>query len=136
MIKRLFFKYKELIAYGFFGVCTTVINTLAYMLLFDVLGVPNVVSTIIAWVLAVSFAYVTNRRWVFESKVSGREAVTREALKFFEMRAATGVLDVAIMFVAVDLLHMNGDIWKLISNVIVIILNYLASKLIVFKKHE
>jgi putative flippase GtrA len=136
MIKRLFFKYKEIIAYGFFGVCTTVINTAAYMLLFDVLKVPNVASTVIAWVAAVSFAYVTNRRWVFESKASGREAVTKEALKFFEMRAATGVLDVAIMFTAVDLLHGNGDIWKLISNVIVIILNYLASKLIVFKKNE
>ena len=97
-------------------------------------SIPNVPSTCIAWILSVLFAYLTNKVYVFQSKSFKKEVLLREGLQFFGCRLLTGILDVAIMFVAVDLLHWNGLVWKVISNILVIILNYVASKLLIFKK--
>lgn len=105
----------------------------AYYLCFNLIGIPNVPSTIIAWVLAVFFAFVTNKLWVFDSKYFSAEVLKHELPTFFGARIATGLLDVGIMFLAVDVLHWNSTVWKLISNVLVIIINYIASKLIIFK---
>lgn len=136
MIRRLYDKYKDLIPYCFFGVLTTLINWAVYKLFYDGLGVPNVPSTVVAWVLAVVFAFITNKLWVFNSKSFAREVVLREATAFFSARLLTGLLDVLIMWVSVDLMDGNSDLWKLISNVIVIILNYIASKLLIFKNND
>ena len=136
MIRRLYEKYKDLIPYCFFGVLTTLINWAVYKLFYDGLGVPNVPSTVAAWVLAVAFAFITNKLWVFNSKSFEKEVVLREATAFFSARLLTGLLDVLTMWISVDLMDGNSDLWKLISNVIVIILNYIASKLLIFKKQE
>mgnify|MGYP002624925678 CR=1 FL=1 len=133
-IKALLVKYKSLIMYAIFGVLTTLVNVLTYYLCFNVLSISNVVSTIIAWVLAVAFAFVTNKLWVFDSKSFDGRTLAHEIPTFFGARIATGILDVLIMYVTVDVLNMNPTIWKLISNIIVIILNYVASKLVIFKK--
>ena len=127
-------KSKEVASYLFFGVCTTLINWVSYYILYNMCYVSNVVSTIIAWVLAVTFAFFTNKKWVFESKSYSAKTVFKESASFILSRVFTGVLDVAIMWVAVDLCAFNSTLWKLISNIIVIILNYLLSKLFVFKK--
>lgn len=134
LIKQLLQKYRGIIAYLFFGVCTTLINVVAYQLCYNVTGIPNVPSTVIAWVLAVLFAFITNKLFVFESKSFARNVVIREAINFFGCRILTGLLDVAIMYVAVDLLHWHALLWKVLSNGLVIVLNYVASKLIIFKK--
>jgi putative flippase GtrA len=126
-------RYRSIIAYGVFGVLTTAVNIVSYFVSYSVFGIPNVVSTALAWVLSVLFAFVTNKLWVFESKSLDRETVIREAIAFFACRAATGVLDIAIMFVAVDMMGWNALLWKLVSNALVIVLNFVASKLVIFK---
>jgi putative flippase GtrA len=133
-MKKQFQKYRDIILYLFFGGCTTVLNIAVYYLCYNIAGIPNVPSTCIAWILSVLFAYLTNKVYVFQSRSFQREVLLREGLQFFGCRLLTGILDVAIMFVAVDLLHWNGLLWKVISNVLVIILNYVASKLLIFKK--
>lgn len=133
-IKDLLKKYKFIILYGIFGVLTTVINIVSYSLLFEVFGVSNVVSNIIAWILSVLFAFITNKLWVFDSKSLEFKLFLKELGNFTVCRLATGVLDLGIMFVGVDLLMGPAIILKVISNIIVIILNYIMSKLFVFKK--
>ena len=125
--------YKQIILYLFFGVCTTAINTVCYWLLYDVLSVGNIISTVVAWLAAVIFAFITNKFCVFESKKTSVSDQLREVTSFFGCRILTGILDVVIMAVSVDMLHGNGLLWKLISNIIVTIINYIASKFLIFK---
>lgn len=134
MMAELIKKYKSIISYLFFGVCTTVINIATYYLCYNVSGIPNVPSTVIAWVVAVIFAYITNKLFVFDSKSFKADVLIREVASFFGCRLLTGVLDVMIMYVAVDVMDMDSTLWKLVSNILVIILNYVASKLVIFKK--
>ena len=134
MIKELWTKYKSLIMYAIFGGLTTVVNMVSYYLSYNVLHIPNVPSTIIAWILAVLFAFITNKLWVFDSPSFDKQTLLHEIPTFFGARLATGILDVVIMYLAVDVAHMNPTVWKLISNVLVIIINYVASKLIIFRK--
>lgn len=133
-IKDLLRKYKFIILYGIFGVLTTLINIVSYSLFYSVFGVSNVISNIIAWVLSVLFAFITNKLWVFESKSFEFKLFMAELGNFTLCRLATGVLDLGIMFVGVDLLKGPAIILKVVSNIIVIILNYVMSKVFVFKK--
>lgn len=132
-MKRLITKYKSIIAYLIFGVLTTLINWGSYFLFYSIVHIPNVPSTIIAWILAVAFAFITNKIWVFDSKSFDEKVLLHEIWTFIAARLITGILDVVIMYFAVDVFVMNSTVWKLISNIIVIILNYIFSKLIVFK---
>ena len=94
------------------------------------------ISTVFAWLLAVLFAYVTNRKWVFHSGADTTEAIITEILSFFSCRVATGIVDWACMWVFVDVLHFNDVVIKSMANVLVIVLNYIASKLLIFKRKE
>lgn len=136
MIKKIFnaFFTKEVILYVFFGVCTMILNTVVYAVLYQQLGVSNVTSTAVAWLAAVIAAYLTNRVWVFESKAEGFGPLAREFTAFLSCRVATGLADIAIMYVGVDLLRMQPILMKLLANVVVIVGNYLASKFFIFKK--
>lgn len=125
-------KYKKIIMYLFFGGCTTLVNIVSYYILAHILNAYVMFSTILSWVLAVLFAYFTNRKWVFESKANKKEDVIREITSFFACRLATGIVDWLIMYIFVERLGFNDIVIKIISNIIVIILNYIASKLIVF----
>jgi len=133
-MRELLQKYKGLILYGVFGALTTAINIAAYALCYRVLHLPNVPSNVIAWILGVAFAFITNKLYVFESRSLARGTVVRELVSFVSARLATGLLDLAVMFVGVDLLHGPDLVFKVASNVIVILLNYVLSKLIVFRK--
>lgn len=132
-IKDLWNQYKELILYLFFGGCTTLVNIVVYFV-FSRLQFGTELSTIFAWFSSVLFAYITNRIFVFQSRANGISAILKEALSFFSCRLATGVLDLAIMVFFVDYWHFNDLFIKVLSNIIVIILNYIASKLWIFKK--
>ncbi len=90
------------------------------------------VSTVIAWTVAVLFAYWSNRTFVFHSRVTSRSGVLKEAVEFFSCRVATGVMDVIIMYLFVDVLGFYDVLVKAASNILVIILNYIASKLFIF----
>lgn len=133
-MKKLLLKYKTILCYLFFGICTTAINIICYYFCYSISGIANIPSTIIAWIFAVIFAYITNKLFVFESKSFSANILSKEILAFFGCRLVTGVLDVLIMYITVDVLCMNPTVWKLISNVLVIILNYIASKIMIFKK--
>ena len=125
---------KQLFLYGIFGVLTTLINIAAYWLCTRMLYVPVVPSTVIAWLVAVFFAYYTNRTYVFHSTTSSLRGVISEAAEFFACRIATGVIDVIIMYVFVNVLNFDDVFIKTASNILVIILNYIASKLFIFSK--
>ena len=128
--------FKQIILYGICGVLTTLINIIAYWAVSRVFGVSVVTSTVIAWLVAVFFAYWSNRKYVFESKATSFFAVIFEAVYFFACRIATGVLDVVIMYLFADLAGLNDVIVKTVSNIIVIILNYVASKMFIFKERK
>ena len=135
-VKKLLIKYKSLIMYALFGGLTTLVNIGAYYLFYNIIGISNVPSTILAWLLAVVFAFITNKLWVFDSKSFDKTTLKHEIPSFFGCRILTGLLDVGVMYVAVDLFHWNSTLWKLISNILVIMINYIASKLVIFKKQE
>ena len=134
MIKELFRKYKEVILYLFFGACTTLVKIIAYYICSHIFFMNVVPSTVIAWILSVAFAYVTNRIYVFESKADRLDDIIKEICSFVGCRLLTGGMDLLIMFVCVDIMHWNDMIIKVLSNILVIILNYLASKILIFRK--
>ncbi len=125
---------KQGVLYLVFGALTTLVNVLCYYLAYNVFKTPNVLSTVLSWIISVFFAFVTNRIFVFESKAKGIKNIMREISVFFTCRLLTGVMDVLVMWISVDV--MNGDslLWKIISNIVVIILNFFASKFFVFKR--
>lgn len=127
-------KYKSFIAYAVFGVFTTIVNIITYNVCYYNLEMSNTLSNIVAWVLAVTFAYLTNKVWVFDSKSWDWQILRKEVPAFISCRLATGVMDLIIMFVCVDILGWHAMLMKLLSNVMVIILNYVFSKLVIFKK--
>lgn len=133
-IKEMIKKYEDVILYLFFGVCTTAVNVISYWFFSHVIHAGVIVSTVAAWVLAVLFAYVTNRKWVFHSEAVKKDEIAKELVSFFGCRLATGVLDLLCMVVFVDLLKLNDMVIKIAANILVIILNYVASKLLIFKK--
>ena len=133
-LKKIIQKYKDVIPYLFFGVCTTLVNVVVYWVCAHPFNFNIMVSTIIAWVLAVLFAYITNRKWVFHSEAKTRKEVIKEIVSFFGCRLATGVVDWACMFIFVKILGWNDVVIKFAANVLVIILNYIASKLLIFRK--
>lgn len=126
-------KYKDLIPYAIFGVLTTLVNIASYWVFAHPLQLPVTVSTILAWVVSVTFAYLTNRKWVFHSEADTKKAVAKEVISFFGCRMGTEFVDLAAMFIFVDLLSYNDMVVKVISNVVVIILNYAASKFLIFR---
>lgn len=133
--KKLFQKYRELILYIFFGGLTTLVNWGLYCILADWLSVPYLVSTAISQFAAILLAYITNRIWVFKSHAHGFLGIALEAIRFFACRAVSFVMDMGCMYVGVDLLHINDKLMKLLSNVVVIIANYIFSKVFIFKKN-
>lgn len=135
-IRSIYKKYKSIILYVFFGGCTTLVNILTYFLCTRLFSFGTVMSNVNAWILAVTFAYVTNRSLVFESQSNGLKNIVYEIVSFYSCRLLTGLLDIAIMYMCVDILHFNDLIMKVLSNVLVIILNYIASKLFIFKKNS
>lgn len=134
MFKKAFNQYKGVIRYLFFGICTTIINIMSYYACTYMIGWTVVSSTVVSWLLAVSFAFITNKIWVFESKTWNKGSVIKEVLSFFLCRILTGVLDLIIMIVSVKILGWSDILMKAISNIAVIMLNYIASRLFIFRR--
>lgn len=135
-IKALYQKYKDIIPYGIFGVLTTLVNVAVYWIAAHPLRLETMPSTVFAWIMAVMFAYVTNRKWVFHSTAITAVEIRKEILSFFICRLATGVSDWACMFIFVDLLGFYDVAMKVLANILVIILNYVASRLVIFKRKD
>ena len=135
-IKELFVKYYDIISYLFFGVLTTAINYLVYLPCYNWLNLSATVSNMIAWVVAVLFAYLTNKPFVFKSHDWSMKTVLPEFGKFLGCRIGSGAAETLIILLTFDCLHWNGNIIKLVTNVLVVILNYIGSKLFVFAKKK
>lgn len=133
-LKQLYKKYREPILYVWFGGWTTVVNYVSYLLLSHLFDVNYLAATVIAWGLSVLFAYLTNRKWVFVSQANTPKGIAKEAVSFLGSRIFSGVCDTVLMYLCVTVMQLNGDICKLLINVLVIIINYLLSKLFVFRK--
>ena len=133
-LRALIEKHYDILAYLFFGVLTTVVNYLVYLPCYNWLGLSASLSNVIAWVAAVTFAYLTNKPFVFKSHDWSAKTVLPELTKFVSARIASGAMETVIIFITVDWLLWNGNIMKLVTSVLVVILNYFASKLLVFKK--
>ncbi len=130
-MKNIIQKNKEIIMYLVFGVLTTVVNIVVYYIFSNLLHMNYLFSNAMAWFLSVLFAYVTNRKYVFDSK---NNQIIKEAISFFCSRLATGIMDMMLMWFLVNFNIVNDVVAKVVVNVIVVILNYILSKLVVFKK--
>lgn len=131
-------KYKEIIYYLIFGVLTTVVSLATYYALVYTILDPNKpielqVANVVSWIFAVTFAYLTNRKFVFDST---NPNVAKEAIKFYFARIASLFVDMLLMYILVTRLNYNDKIIKIIVQVVIIILNYILSKLIVFKSES
>ena len=146
----LFKKYQEPILYIVFGVLTTLVNIVVYYLVADVASIYYLIANVIAWVASVLFAFVTNKLFVFESKSWKGTVVLPEMGGFFLARVATGIMDMVLMWLLIDVVQMgafhmvfgsmevlSGEMLaKILVNVVVIALNYIASKLWIFRKEQ
>lgn len=135
MIKELIKKYKEIIMYLIFGVLTTLVNIVSFYIM-DKCNINLYVNNTIAWILSVLFAYITNKLFVFESKSLEPKVVIKEGLSFFGFRLISYFMDMLCIFIMVDIFSINKMISKIVGNVIVIIANYIFSKLFIFKKGD
>lgn len=129
-------KNKEIINYLIIGVLTTLISIGVYTILTISILNPNnaielQIANVISWIIAVLFAYITNRKYVFESKDKN---ILGELIKFSGSRITTLLIEIVFMFIFVSLIHFNDKIMKIIAQIIVIVLNYVFSKIFVFKK--
>ena len=115
---------------------TTVVNIVIFWLFADVMHIHYLAANFVAWAGAVLFAYFTNRRWVFKSKVSGFWRILRDMFRFVAGRILSGAGDMVIMFVCVDVIHMGNLVGKIASQIFVVIFNYVFSKVIIFKNKK
>lgn len=135
-------KYKEIILYIIFGVGTTVVNWMVYSLLVTACALGVTAGNAIAWVAAIIFAFITNKLFVFESKSWSLATTLKEGLSFLASRIFSGLVEIVgpILLIQVGLnqsiLSIKGAVAKAITSIVVIILNYLFSKLFVFRKKE
>ena len=126
--------HQEGMRYLIFGALTTLVNIVAYSILYYVFHINNATSNIIAWIIGATFAYITNKLYVFNSKVNTKIELLKEILYFYGCRLLTLIIDEAIMIVTVDKFGWNALLMKIIANIIVIILNFVFSKILIFKK--
>ena len=136
-IKDIYVEFKEIINYLVFGVLATGVNFISYFIFARVFNIDEVVSSGLSWFCSVVFAYTTNKIFVFDSKTKGKKALLKECVSFFTARIISGILcDVGTFAVMVKVLHINDVISKIVTQVTVVIVNYIFSKFIVFKKDK
>ncbi len=133
-ILKLIEKHWDMVAYLVFGVLTTAVNYLVYLPLYNWVGLSAAVSNAIAWVFAVAFAFLTNKPFVFKSHDWSLKTVMPELGKFLGCRIGSGLMESAIILLTVDMMRFDGNVMKLVTSVLVVILNYVGSKLLVFRK--
>ena len=134
-IKTFFIKNKHIIYYFFFGAITIIVSFATYWLCYDILHIPNLISNAISWITAVTVSFISSKIWVFSSKVWTVKIVIPEIIKFAGVRFFTFFFEEIIMGITVDLLHYNGLLMKFVTGIGAIILNYIFSRIWVFRKN-
>lgn len=135
-IRQLLYKYMGIILYLVFGVLTTAVNFAIYAPLHYWCGLPASLSNGIAWVAAVVFAFLTNKKYVFKSNEWEASVVLPELGKFVTSRVVSGLFETIFIAIAVDVMRQNAMLMKVISSIVVIVMNYIASKLFVFRRND
>ena len=126
-------KYRETLWYLFFGGCTTLVNIITFMI-FRHLNINLFISNVLAWILSVLFAFITNKLYVFESRGKSFAESLRECVSFFGFRIVSLLIDMGIIYLMIDVMACNELVSKIISNIVVIVANYFFSKVFIFKK--
>ena len=134
-MKKLLIKYKAQLLYMFFGTFTTIIDIGVYQLCFLTLSVPNVISNVIAWVFSVAFSFITNKIWVYGSKSMKAKTLLKEGFAYFTGRGISLIVGTAMMVFGVDIMQWNSFTMKIVSNIVIIIINY-GFGFFVFKRLE
>lgn len=124
---------KETILYVIFGVLTTIVNLIAYYLFSNIININYLISNAIAWIISVVFAYITNKFFVFNSSYINKDVIIEEFIKFMNCRLISGLSEVVLLFLFVDLLLINDIVAKLIIGVLVALINFIFSKVFIFK---
>lgn len=130
----LYRKYKSVLLYLFFGVLTTLVNIFVFAALTISIRMQPLIANIFAWIAAVTFAYFTNRIWVFHSEAEGSRELLKECISFYMGRLLTLVLEEGVLILGINLMHQNEMAVKLIAQFLVVIANYFVSKLLVFRQ--
>lgn len=129
-------KYQEGIDYLFWGGVAFVLSMVLFYIFANMMMMDEQIANVITWIICVIFTYITNRTFVFKSKTSGVKAVTKEFVDFTSARLATLVLENVVLFICIDLLLWHNMVAKLIGQFLVIVSNYVLSKLWIFKKKD
>ena len=126
-------KHQEGMRYLIFGGISTIINIIVFVLL-EYIGLSTLVSNTLAWIISVIFAYFTNKICVFHVSLNSKKELIREISSFLGCRVFTLIIDEIYMYITIDIFNLNSILMKIISNIIVIVLNFIFSKLFIFKK--
>lgn len=132
--KSFYVTHKEMLLYLFFGGLTTIISILSFTFAYEVLCINEHISNLISWILAVTFAFVTNRTWVFKDAIQQDGSVFKQMVSFYAGRVFTLLVEEIILFVFITWLGFAAFLVKVATQVIVLILNYVISKYFVFRK--
>ena len=133
-IKALLYKYREIILYLIFGGLTTVVSFVVYYAILWA-GMHYLAAQVISWAAAVAFAFVVNKLFVFEDRDNTPGALLRQIGQFVSVRIASGVLETALLWLLVDVIRISENIAKIPVAVLTVIINYIASKLLIFRKN-
>lgn len=137
LLVELYYKYKEIFDYLFFGGLVTIVNFISYYIPANIIGVDKIVSNLIAFIISVIFAYIVNKEYVFETKWEGIQNVFKEFSSFVISRIGTGLLcDILIFAFMINILNINDVISKIFTQILVVILNYIIGKWFVFKQKK
>ncbi|MBB1522776.1 MAG: GtrA family protein [Clostridiales bacterium] len=137
LLVELYYKYKEIFDYLFFGGLVTIVNFISYYIPANIIGVDKIVSNLIAFIISVIFAYVVNKEYVFETKWEGIQNIFKEFSSFVISRIGTGLLcDILIFAFMINILNINDVISKIFTQILVVILNYIIGKWFVFKQNK
>ena len=129
---KILFKYKQFLLYALFGGLTFVVSVMSYGFFCTLLAFNELFSNLLSWILAVSFAFFTNRIWVFQSPTNTSREFFHQLLKFFSSRLATLGVEEIILLLFVTIMHLPNMLLKIAAQIIVIILNYILSKKVIF----
>ena len=129
---NLYKKYKEIINYLIFGVLTTLISIVTYAIFTKVFHIDYLISNVLSWIIAVLFAYITNKIYLFQTKSKKN---IKQITSFFFFRVVSLIIEMIILYIFVDILHIDDLVTKIIAQIIVIVSNYVFSKVFVFNKN-
>lgn len=135
-LKRIYLKYKEIILYIIFGGLTTVVDWAIYFPLVNLFDVYYQTANVIGWIAAVLFAYIVNKIFVFESKRLDKKLIFKEFSAFTISRLFSLLSQIVVMYIFVELLGQSENLFKMITAVLVVILNYIFGKFVIFVKKE